>query len=112
MSNKSRRELLQSTIPIVIASSALNSDILETRLLAKGNEDARAPESPADEGVTAPEDLMREHGVIRRSFLIYDALAARLESGENISVKQLRSTAQLFRHFGEQYHEHSEEIGV
>jgi hemerythrin-like domain-containing protein len=112
MTNISRRELLQSAIPVVLAGSAMRSNILETRLLASANPDARAEESPADKGVTAPEDLMREHGVIRRSFLIYDALATRLESGESIPVKQLRNTALLFRHFGEQYHEHSEEIGV
>src|SRR5690242_16259039 len=104
MVHMSRRKLLQHAMPVTLAGWALNCNLLAGRPAG-----TPAEESRADEGVTAPEDLMREHGVIRRSFLIYDALAARLESGENIPVNQLRVTAELFRHFGEQYHEHSEE---
>jgi hemerythrin-like domain-containing protein len=107
MVNMSRRELLHHAIPVVSVGSTLNSNSLIASPAGTPTEESRA-----DEGVTAPEDLMREHGVIRRSFLIYDALAARLESGESISLNQLRGTAELFRHFGEQYHEHSEEIEV
>jgi hemerythrin-like domain-containing protein len=112
MHNMSRRELLESAIPLAFSASAMNSKIFEAHVLPHASADAPSEESRADEGVTAPEDLMREHGVIRRSFLIYDAVAARLENGESVLMKQLRNTAELFRHFGEQYHEHSEETGV
>jgi len=63
---------------------------------------ATAPESE----VTATEDLMREHGVIRRCLLLYAAAAPRLRSKpESIDVAALRHTGELFRTFGEDYHE-------
>ena len=55
---------------------------------------------------------MREHGVIRRSFLIYEHLARELDRGAEINLKALGQTAELMLHFGERYHEHSEEIGI
>jgi hemerythrin-like domain-containing protein len=114
MNKLSRREILERAIPIALALPAAHSESFsrEAHVTALSGAGAGAKESGADEGVTAPEDLMREHGVIRRSFLIYDALAGRLERGESIPLKELRRTAELFRNFGEQYHEHSEEIGV
>jgi hemerythrin-like domain-containing protein len=56
--------------------------------------------------VTATEDLMREHGVLRRALLVYSAAATRLR-GKAASVPPavLQKTAQLFRAFGEEYHE-------
>lgn len=105
MSDPSRREFFRTTLPFVLASSPW---MRPTPLLA-------APGSgpaEAEEDVTATEDLMREHGVIRRALLIYEALAVRLDKGESIPLSALGQTAELLRHFGEQYHEHSEEVGV
>jgi hemerythrin-like domain-containing protein len=54
----------------------------------------------------AVEDLMREHGVLRRALLVYDACARRLRAGDaNVPGDALVKTAQLFRNFGEDYHE-------
>ena len=56
--------------------------------------------------VTAVEDLMREHGVLRRAFLVYQECAPRLRRGPaRIDARALHDTAQLFRSFGEDYHE-------
>ena len=56
--------------------------------------------------VKAVEDLMREHGVLRRALLVYSAAAARLRSGRGkVPADALMRTAQLFRSFGEDYHE-------
>jgi len=56
--------------------------------------------------VTATEDLMREHGVIRRALLVYSETAARLRKNlAAVDPAALRRTAQLFRAFGEDYHE-------
>ena len=56
--------------------------------------------------VTATEDLMREHGVLRRALLIYTAAAAKLHSNpSSIPPDALQKTAKLFRAFGEEYHE-------
>jgi hemerythrin-like domain-containing protein len=49
---------------------------------------------------------MREHGVLRRALLVYTTAAARLRSGSGkVPADALMRTAQLFRSFGEDYHE-------
>lgn len=55
--------------------------------------------------VLAVEDLMREHGVLRRALLIYARAASQLQHQQAIPVDSLRRTAELFRRFGEDYHE-------
>jgi hemerythrin-like domain-containing protein len=56
--------------------------------------------------VTATEDLMREHGVIRRALLVYAETVPKLRAmPANVDPAALRRTAQLFRTFGEDYHE-------
>jgi hemerythrin-like domain-containing protein len=63
-------------------------------------------EHATDDEVTAIEDLMREHGVIRRALLVYTVSAAKLRSSPaTVTPDALRKTAQLFRAFGEEYHE-------
>ncbi|WP_051335513.1 hemerythrin domain-containing protein [Methylocapsa acidiphila] len=65
------------------------------------------PKGPDDEKeVSAVEDMMREHGVLRRALLVYAETAARLraEAGA-IDPKLLNETALLFQAFGENYHE-------
>jgi hemerythrin-like domain-containing protein len=73
----------------------------------EGKEPSGKSES-SDKGgeVTATEDLMREHGVLRRALLIYSAVAPRLR-GDSSSVPPdaVQKTAKLFRAFGEDYHE-------
>jgi hemerythrin-like domain-containing protein len=56
--------------------------------------------------VTATEDLMREHGVLRRVLLVYRESAAQLRNGSaKIDPKPLHQAATLFHNFGEDYHE-------
>jgi hemerythrin-like domain-containing protein len=56
--------------------------------------------------VTATEDLMREHGVIRRALLVYFEVAPKLrKDAASVDPAALRQAAQLFRTFGENYHE-------
>jgi len=55
------------------------------------------------------EDLMREHGVLRRILLVYDACALRLETGQDLSPDALTRAADIVRHFVEDYHEKNEE---
>jgi hemerythrin-like domain-containing protein len=63
-------------------------------------DDAEAPE------VTPSEDLMREHGVLRRALLVYTEIVPRLRNDPgNIPPDALARTARLFRAFGEDYHE-------
>ncbi|HVV63867.1 MAG TPA: hemerythrin domain-containing protein [Rhizomicrobium sp.] len=53
----------------------------------------------------AVEDLMREHGVLRRAFLVYQECVGRLRAGVALDAAALHETAALFRAFGEDYHE-------
>ena len=56
--------------------------------------------------VTATEDLMREHGVLRRALLVYSEAAAKLRgSPSSVGPGALQKAATLFRVFGEEYHE-------
>jgi hemerythrin-like domain-containing protein len=56
--------------------------------------------------VTATEDLMREHGILRRALLVYQESAVKLrQDAASYPAEALEKTAQLFRVFGEDYHE-------
>jgi hemerythrin-like domain-containing protein len=59
--------------------------------------------------VTPPEDLMREHGVLKRVMLIYQEGVRRLQAGEEAPLQALHSAAEIIRSFIEDYHEHLEE---
>ena len=62
--------------------------------------------------VTATEDLMREHGVLRRALLVYQESAMKLrQDAASLPAAALEKTAQLFRVFGEDYHEKRLEEG-
>jgi hemerythrin-like domain-containing protein len=55
------------------------------------------------------EDLMREHGVLRRILLVYDACVLRLETGQDLSPDAITRAADIVRRFVEDYHEKNEE---
>jgi hemerythrin-like domain-containing protein len=56
--------------------------------------------------VGAVEDLMREHGVLRRALLVYIETVPKLRANPgNLDAGALARTAKLFRSFGEDYHE-------
>jgi hemerythrin-like domain-containing protein len=62
--------------------------------------------------VTATEDLMREHGILRRALLVYQESAIKLrQDPAGVPAESLEKTAQLFRVFGEDYHEKRLEEG-
>jgi hemerythrin-like domain-containing protein len=61
------------------------------------------------EEVTPPEDLMREHGVLDRVLLIYDAASKRLLANEDFDPAVISDSAKLVQDFIENYHEKSEE---
>jgi hemerythrin-like domain-containing protein len=62
-----------------------------------------------DEGVTAPEDLMKEHGVLNRCLLVYEEGMRRLQAHEEVTPQVFHQTADLVRRFVEAYHEQNEE---
>jgi hemerythrin-like domain-containing protein len=72
---------------------------------------AEEPSSKGEVGhpemeVTATEDLMREHGVLRRILIVYSESARRFREGSPVGIYEpINKAAQLFRDFGETYHE-------
>ena len=59
--------------------------------------------------VTPPEDLMREHGVLDRVLLVYEAGIHKLASKEDFDPALLTQSATIVRDFIHDYHEQSEE---
>jgi hemerythrin-like domain-containing protein len=69
-----------------------------------------ADQPAAGEDVSAIEDLMREHGVLRRILLIYEECLRRIRANNAASNGPLmQSCAVLLRRFVEDYHEKLEE---
>jgi hemerythrin-like domain-containing protein len=76
-----------------------------------------APPAPArdkkneakGEDIPPTEDLMREHGVLRRILLVYEEAARRLASDDAIALGAVVSAAGIVRRFVEGYHEKLEE---
>jgi hemerythrin-like domain-containing protein len=69
------------------------------------------PEKPAKQeapDVSATEDLMREHGILRRLLVVYRETAAVIRTApKSLDLAALGQAADLFRTFGEAYHEKS-----
>jgi hemerythrin-like domain-containing protein len=62
--------------------------------------------------VTPPEDLMREHGVLDRLLLVYEAGLKKFDANEDFDPAVITGAAQIVRDFIENYHEQSEEEAV
>lgn len=65
-----------------------------------------------EDEVTPPEDLMREHGVLDRILLIYEAGLRKFASKEDFDPAFIIDSAHIVREFIEDYHEKSEEEDV
>lgn len=72
---------------------------------------ARAAQMEAP-GVNPVEDLMREHGVLRRVLLIYEETANRLGRKEALPPDIIEASAHIIRRFIHDYHEKLEEEEV
>ena len=62
-----------------------------------------------EEEVSPAEDLMREHGVLKRVLLVYGEVLRRVEANEDIPLQALLDSAGIIRSFIEDYHEKLEE---
>lgn len=65
--------------------------------------------SHKDYEISPAEDLMREHGVLRRILLIYEETLRRIEQKEDIQLGTLNRAAHIVKTFIEEYHEKLEE---
>jgi hemerythrin-like domain-containing protein len=69
----------------------------------------KSQESKDEEEVAPPEDLMREHGVLKRVLLIYDEATRRIDAKQPLSPDPIKDSARIIRSFIEDYHEKLEE---
>lgn len=91
-----RRHLVHATSGLLIASAAAPSR-------------AHAAETDPATEVMPPEDLMREHGVLNRVLLVYEAGLQKFARGEDFDVAILARAAGIVHEFIEDYHERNEE---
>jgi hemerythrin-like domain-containing protein len=70
---------------------------------------ARAQAAEKEEEVAPGEDLMREHGVLRRVLLVYDEAVRRLAAREELPLDVVSAGAGIVRRVIEDYHEKLEE---
>lgn len=100
MIHEDRRTALISLAGLAAAGAALTG-------CARGSEEKESREGEGGDGeVTANEDLMREHGLLRRILIIYRETAPKLmANAARIDAAALAAATQLFQKFGERYHE-------
>src|SRR5437762_1461899 len=59
--------------------------------------------------VTPTEDLMREHGLLKRILLIYDEVRDRIAAQKDFPPDAISNSTKIIQRFIEQYHEKLEE---
>src|SRR5690348_9512355 len=92
-----RRSLIVAAPPLLAAGAAA---------LAAGKRTPKTKPKAEEKATGAVEDLMREHGILRRCILAWRESAGRLRiEPEDVDASALNDTAKLFRSFGEDYHE-------
>jgi hemerythrin-like domain-containing protein len=99
MMNVDRRAFLHSAAPALVLAAA-------AKPAAK-----RPPRREQEEEgeVTPTEDLMREHGVLKRVLLVYDEVRRRIGSNADFPPAVVADAAKVIRSFIEDYHEQLEE---
>jgi len=102
---KTRRDFLR-------ASAIMGTGLALSSCVGKSPSTMQQANSPTGDAnkfggeVTATEDLMREHGVLRRALLVYTVAATKLRGNPSaLPPDALQKTAKLFKAFGEDYHE-------
>jgi hemerythrin-like domain-containing protein len=70
---------------------------------------AAEQEKKQEDEVAPPEDLMREHGVLKRVLLIYGEVLRRMDAKQDFPPDALADAAGIIRSFIEDYHEKLEE---
>ena len=108
-SSKTRRDFLRASAALgtgLVLSSCSGQRVANTEEQKKDDPSSKPDENKMGGEVTATEDLMREHGILRRALLVYSATAIRLRANAStIAPDVLQKTAKLFKAFGEEYHE-------
>jgi hemerythrin-like domain-containing protein len=105
LADPSRRNFIR-----VAAATGTSLIVAGCASTAAGDRDKREKkEANAAEEVSPPEDLMREHGVLKRVMLVYDEIVRRWDAKQDAPPEALAAAAGIIRHFVEDYHEKLEE---
>ncbi|MGN6367057.1 MAG: hemerythrin domain-containing protein [Phycisphaerae bacterium] len=72
-------------------------------------DDDKKKEEQDENKVTPGEDLMQEHGVLKRILLIYGEGIRRIDAHQDLPPETIKQSAELVRSFVEDYHEQNEE---
>ncbi|MFI6707676.1 hemerythrin domain-containing protein [Nonomuraea sp. NPDC050478] len=105
-----RREMLSLPVALACGSAVLTAcGTIRQAGGAATSTPAPSTEQTQEVPVTPPEDLMREHGVLKRILLIYREGIRRINAGEPVPAQPLHAGAGIIRTFIEEYHEQLEE---
>lgn len=104
--DRTRRGFLQ-------ASAALGVGIVASGCASTGGNMAKEKDvekaHEGEEDVSPAEDLMREHGVLKRILLVYGEGIRRLDANQDLPPEAIADSAKIIRTFIEDYHEKLEE---
>src|SRR4051812_25110066 len=88
------------------AMAATSAALLAPALLhAKENANKGEKEEKGEEDVSPAEDLMREHGILKRVLFIYEEAIRRIGANEDLPPEAVLDSAKIIRTFIEDYHE-------
>jgi hemerythrin-like domain-containing protein len=96
----------------LVAAGTVGAGVLLTGCSSMARTSQEKETGEGEKGVTATEDLMREHGVLERILLIYEEGIRRLDAHEALLPESLSDAGGIVRKFVEDYHEKQEESDV
>jgi hemerythrin-like domain-containing protein len=88
------------------------ASVAEAKSKRKAEQGGEKEEKEGEEEVSPTEDLMREHGVLRRILLVYGEVIRRVEANQPFAPDVVARSAQIIRAFIEDYHEKDEETYI
>src|SRR5438552_14953367 len=105
--SKSGRETVERRV-FLRSGVIFTGAVLASSALLRGAGTKNKDEEKETE-VGPPEDLMREHGVLKRVLLVYGEVLRRIDSKQDFPPETLADAARIIRNFVEDYHEKLEE---
>jgi hemerythrin-like domain-containing protein len=75
----------------------------------RGGGGGKPKQDEPEEEISPAEDLMREHGVLKRVLLVYEEAIRRIDAKQDLPPDAVREGATIIRTFIEDYHEKLEE---
>nr|WP_294860770.1 hemerythrin domain-containing protein [uncultured Fluviicola sp.] len=102
-SGSDRRQFIGNGVKLAVLGGIAGIGLLNS---CTGEEEEK---EQSEKEVSPPEDLMQEHGVLKRILLVYDTCRLHLANNESFPIEALVNSSDLIRTFIEDYHEKQEE---